>query len=165
MKPSNYVPPGLLEAESNARINANSLSPGYARSMELLRRSTANTIDASKRVGGTMATIQQSVADADAREKSTLRDLEVNENANRISSRNHLSNILMNKGAYQKESQDNYNAAVSALKASSAQNQYNAITGFGEGIVRSLPDSYFDGKTRAKGLDRFRFDGSPGKTF
>jgi hypothetical protein len=144
MKPSNYVPPAVQEAEQNARVNANALSSGYTRSLDLLKRSTANTIHNAKRTGGSLSTIQQAVADSDAREKSLIRDLEVNEAANRSASRNQLNNILMQKGAFQKDSQDNYNAAVSALKASSQQNTFNAITGLSEGVVRSLPDKYFD---------------------
>lgn len=145
LKPSNYVPPAVLEAEQNARLNANSLSAGYGRSLDLLNRATATTINNAKRVGGSSSSIQQAVADADARQKNNIADLQVSEAANRQAARGQLNNLLLQKGAYQKESNDNYNAAVSALKGAAKQNTFNAITGLAEGAVMSMGDKSFGG--------------------
>ena len=141
MKPSNYVPAAVREAEVSARMNANAQSPAAARGLERIRQSTANTISSAKRVGGSAASVQQAVNDADAREKESLKDLQVADSQNQADNRQRLQDILMAKGNYQQQSQDAYNSAKSALIGAAQQNQYNAVTNLGEGIINSLPEN------------------------
>jgi len=148
LKPSNYVPASVNEAIASSRMAASSQSPGYNRGLEKLKISSANTIDAAKRVGGSSTQIQQAVADTDAREKELVKDLQVSDESFRNSNRNNLNNLLMTKGAYQKDSFDAYNATKSALLGAAAQNKYNAVTTLGEGVVNSLPDSAFESKVK-----------------
>lgn len=143
LKESNYVPGAVEEAIASERLRSHAASPEYTRGLEKLRQSTANTIDASKRVGGSSGQLQQSIADADAREKENIKDLHVAEAATKGEARSRLGGLLMTKGGYQQQSRDAYNATKSALIASSEQNMYNAVTGVAEGVVHSLPDSAF----------------------
>ena len=111
----------------------------------------ADAINNAKRLGNPNA-IRGAVVDTNANATQLAKDLEVNNEAARQQSNQRLQNILMKKGAYEKEAFDNYNAAVSALKGAAAQNTFNAINTFGEGMVRSLPDSAFDGSARTARL-------------
>ncbi|MEJ7644272.1 MAG: hypothetical protein WKF87_06735 [Chryseolinea sp.] len=146
LKESNWTPPAVEEAISSQRLAANASSPEYARGLERLKQSTANSIDASKKAGGTSGQIQQGIADSDAREKENIKDLQVADASFKNDARDRLTNLLQTKGGYQQQSRDAFNAAKSALTGASEQNQYNAVTTLGEGIVNSLPDSAFDAK-------------------
>jgi hypothetical protein len=144
LKASNYVPPGIKEAELNARIDSSAQPAGYARGLEKLRQGTASAISAAKQIGGTPGRIQQAAADADSREKELIKDLEVNNEMFRRERRRDLNRVLEIRGAFEKESYNALNAAKSALYGASAQNKYNAITTGAEGLVYSLPDSAID---------------------
>jgi hypothetical protein len=139
LKDSNFVPTAVEEAVQSSRLQANATSPEYQRGLEKLKQSTANTISSSKRVGGTAGQIQQSVADADAREKENIKDLSVAAAGTKAQARGELQNLLLTKGGYQKESRDAYNASKSALLGAAEQNQYNAITTGAQGLVSAFP--------------------------
>jgi len=146
LKDSNYVPTAVEEAVQSSRLQSNATSPEYQRGLEKLKQSSANTISTSKRIGGTAGQMQQSVADADAREKESIKDLSVAASATKAQSRGELQNLLLTKGGYQKESRDAYNASKSALLGAAEQNQYNAITTGAQGLVAAFP-----GKTPTTG--------------
>jgi hypothetical protein len=142
LKPSNYVPAGVAEAEANARMDANAaVAPGYLRGLESLRVGSANTIEAAKRVGGSAGQVQQAVADTDQRQKEMEKNLAVNNEQFRLQRRQDLNQALRVRGQYEQKSADDYNAAVSALKGAASQNEYNAVSGAAEGLIYSAPDS------------------------
>jgi hypothetical protein len=153
LKPSNYVPPSVNEAVSNARIESNATSPIVTRGLERLKTSTANSIENAKRVGGSAGAVQQAVVDADSREKEMTKDLSVKDAQYRAERKQELNQMLGIKGRYEKESMDAYNASKSALTGASMQNKYNAVTNLGEGIINSLPDSAFEVGGRKKASD------------
>lgn len=142
LRPSNYMPRSLSEAESVARADANAtVSPGYTRGMEKARQISASTIDAAKRIGGNTNRIQQAVADADVREKEIAKDLEVNNEQFRSAKRRELRDVLSSKAGIEKSNYDAYAASKSALTGAAMQNEYNAISGAAEGLIYSLPDN------------------------
>lgn len=145
LKASNYVPPSVEEALVSARMHSTADSPGHRRGLERLKQSSASSISASKRIGGSSAQLQQGVADTDAREKEHSKDLQVANSAFKNQARNNVQDLLLTKGGYEQQSQDSFNAAKSALIGASQQNTYNAVTTLGEGLVHSLPDSSFGG--------------------
>lgn len=161
LSPTSGVPGALKEAEAMARQEAGAtMQPGYARAASKINQSRSNAIEGARKLGNANA-IRSAVVDNDTRTASLLKDLEVNNEAARSQANQRLQNILLRKGAYQKEADDRYNASVSALRGASAQNNWNAINSLGEGIVRSLPDSYFmaqsqGGANTGRGLNRFR---------
>lgn len=143
LKPSNYVPPGVQEAESNARLKANSsVAPGYGRTVDKLRTSTANTVARLQKASTNSNVIQQGVMDADSKEKEILKDLEVKNEAFKADNMGKLNQVLGLKGVYQEKSRDDYNAAKSALLGASKKNNYNAVSGLAEtGIWLSMMNS------------------------
>jgi hypothetical protein len=141
MKDSRYVPPSVQQALASANSEATQLSPGYSRSVEKIRQSSATSINNAKRIGGSSNQIQNMVNNVDAREKEAIKDVEVSENAFKARARDNVRGLMMTKGGFEKDSRDAYNAAKSALIGASEQNKYNAITNLGEGIVNSLPDN------------------------
>lgn len=140
IKPSNYVPPAVQEAETMAKMSQSSLPVGYTRGLERINQNTATTIESAKRVGGSSGQIQQAVADADARSKEVSKDLAVAAGAENQANRRDLYNILSTKGQFEKASNDAYNAAVSALTGASMQNKYNAISGLAENVILAASD-------------------------
>jgi hypothetical protein len=146
LKPSNYVPPAIKEAVANTRRDSMSQSPAITRGLERLKLSTADTIEAAKRVGGSARVIQETVANAGAREKQVQRDLATQDAMIRRDNRRDLNQMLGVQGHYEKASQDAYNAAKSALIGASMQNKYNAVTSAAEGAISALPDSAFSDK-------------------
>lgn len=149
LKNSNYIPQSVKDAETMSRQGLNSQAPGFDRGLQKIRQSTASTINSAARVGGTAGQVQQAVADSDAREKETTKDLAVSNAAWKAQQRDSYQNNLQIKGRYEKASYDAWQSAKSALKGAANQNQYNAITTASEGIVNSLPDSAFSDKTAA----------------
>lgn len=148
LKPSNYVPNSVREATDMARMDANAtMGPTTKRGLEKLRQSTATSVENAKRVGGSPGQIQQAVADIDAREKETIKDLQVADSVDRYNRRQDLGRNLQVMGQYERMSRDAYNAAKSALRGASEQNKYNAVTNAGEGIMYSLPDNSFSSTT------------------
>lgn len=142
LKPSNYVPPALREAEATARLESSApASAMYLRCLEKQRQISASTVNNIKKIGGTPGQIQQSVSDADAREREASKDLEVNNEQFRLARKQDLNRTLQIKGGYEKQSYDDANAAKSALMGASKQNQYNALTTLGEGLVNEYYDS------------------------
>jgi hypothetical protein len=146
LKQSNYVPSAVNEAITSAKIDSNASSPMYRRGLEKIGQSTARTLDAAKRIGGSSSSLQQSVTDADAREKEVLKDLEVSDASFRAQSKQNLQGLLMKKGQFQQQSKDAYDSAKSALIGASKQNVFNAITTGAEGAMNLLPDSQFTPK-------------------
>jgi len=143
LKPSNYVPPALQDAEATAQMSANAESPGYSRGLDKIKQSTENTINAATRIGGNPAQVAQQVADADLREKELSKDLAVSDASYRAGQRNNLQNIQLAKSGYQKASYDAFTAAQSALRGAADQNDYSALMNLGEGAVNALPDKAF----------------------
>jgi len=140
LRPSNYITPAVQEAEANTRQQVYAPeSPGYNRGLQQLNRSTSNYINAAQRLGGSPVQLQQGVADADARQKELVKDLEINNEQFRAQRRQDLNSLLMQKGQYQQKSMDDYNAAVSALKGAASQNEFNAISNTAEGLINTAP--------------------------
>lgn len=136
IKPSNYIPPSVQEAVAGARIDANaSVAPGYGRTVDKLRTSSANTIARTMRGTKNAGTIQQSVADADAREKEVLKDLEVANEGYRANAKGRLNQTLGVQAGHERASFENYNQAKSALIGSSLQNKFNAFNGLTENLM------------------------------
>lgn len=141
MKPSNYVPPSVNEAVTSARMQNNAtMGPATARGLQRLMRSSANSIEAQKRLGGSQNAIMQSVSDAETNEKAALKDLSVADAAFKVDNQRNLQGLLMQKGGMERMAYDDYNSAKSALIGASKQNTYNAISGFGEAAIYSMPD-------------------------
>ena len=127
LRETNYVPPALEESIASSRLAAAASGPGYNRGKEQLGQSTTNAVNALRRTGGSAGAIQQAVADADARQKEGIKDLEVSDQAFKNQNRQTLNQQLGQKGMYQKESFDAMNAAKSALLGASEQNKYQAV--------------------------------------
>jgi hypothetical protein len=149
LKDNNYVPSAVNEAVNSARIDSNSSSPHFARGLEKIKQSSASSINTAKSIGGSTGQIQQSVANIDAHEKESLKDLEVYDSAYRTERKNNLQNLLMMKGSYQKDSRDAYDAARSALIGASERNQYNAFSTALEGVATAIPDSAYSRSGKA----------------
>lgn len=162
LKPSNYVPEAVQEAVGNARTSSTALMPGYDRTIQKLRQSSANSINSATKVSGTPGQIQQQVGDADAREKESLKDLAVANSSYQAGQKQNLNSLLGLKGGYEKSSFDAFSAAKSALLGASNQNQYNAVTKVLEGAASSVPASAFtsgngDGSTAPVGQGQGAF--------
>lgn len=146
LSPSNYIPPSVQEAVAGARVGANaSVMPGYDRVLDKLKTSSANTIARTSRITDNSGRIQQSVADADAREKEVIKDLGVNNEEFRLRNRDKLTELLGVQGGFEKASMDAYNQTKSALGGAAAQNQYNAITTLGENLIMGMSAGKKDG--------------------
>lgn len=129
LKPSNFIPPAIREAESTARQIAQSTQmPGQDRFEARLGKNTANTLAAARRSTSNPAALLEAVQEADARAKGAIADNKTNLDAFKLQGQNLLSNALAKKGAFQQANRDAYNAAKSALTGASQQNLYNAIT-------------------------------------
>lgn len=135
LRPSNFVPNSVKEGVTSARMASVASSPGYTRGLEKLRQSSANTVSNIKKVASNAGQIQQAVADADSREKQLGKDLEVYDASVKAQNRDKLTNLLMVQGGYEKQSQDAYNAAKSALTGAAQRNTINAVTGLGENLA------------------------------
>jgi hypothetical protein len=136
LEPSNYVPPSLKEAVRSSRMEANATTiPGFGRTMEKLRTSTANTVARTTRGTTDSNRIQQSVADADAREKEVIKDLGVANENFRLQSGQRLRGMLGIQAGNERASYDAYVAAKSALTGASMANQYNAFSGLTENLL------------------------------
>ncbi len=139
LKPSNYIPPSVQEAVAGARVGAAaSVMSGYERALEKAKTSSANTIARTSRITTNSGRIQQSVADADAREKELIKDLSVTNEQFRQGNQSNLQNLLGVQGGYEKASMDAFNQAKSALGGASMQNKYNAITTLGENLITGM---------------------------
>lgn len=137
LKPSNYVPPSVKEAIATSRMGVNANAPGYARMMDRLKTSSANTVARASRISNNPAQVQQTVADTDAREKESIKDMEVANEGFKNENRNRLTQLLGMQGGFEKASMDAFNSAKSALLGASMQNKYNAITTLGENLIYS----------------------------
>lgn len=155
LRPSSFVPGSLSEALSSARVDSNATSPGYLRGSEKIQQSTASNVDLAKRIGGNSSQIQQSVANADARQKDAIKDLEVYDASYRDGKKQDLRGLLLQKASFEKVNNDNYNAAVSALKGAATQNENNAISTLMEGAASSVGD----GSNRAARLQDLQNQG------
>ena len=140
LKESKYIPSGVRESVTNARMGAMADSPMYTRGKEQLAQSTARTINTAKRIGGTGAQVQQAAADADAREKQMIKDLEVSNNAFKAGQRNELNRALSVESSYKQRNRDAFNAAKSALKGAAIQNVFGAINNAASGLIMSASD-------------------------
>lgn len=133
LKPSNYVPPAIREAEASSRLQANaSVAPGYGRFLDRLQTDTANTIAGAARATRNPNQIQQAVMDSDARNKELIKDIEVNNQAWQAQNRDKLNRVLGIKGGFERDSWDAYNATKSSLLGASMRNKYNAVSGLAE---------------------------------
>lgn len=149
LKAHTYIPPAIQEAEANARMQAgSSVAPGYDRFMDKLKTQSANTIAAASRSTNNPNVVQQSVMDADARNKELIKDIEVNNQSWRAQNMDKLNRTLGIKGSFEKDSFDDYNATKSALLGSSMQNKFNAVSGMAEAATYSsaINKMYGDGE-------------------
>lgn len=151
LKESNFVPGSVREGVASARMGVNASNPAVTRGLARLKASSANTINAAQRVGGTAAQVQSAVTDVDAREKEAIKDLQVADASFKIDQQRNLEDLLREKGYYEKSSRDAFNAAKSALIGASAQNKFNALSTAAEGLVMAAPDSAFGSKSLASG--------------
>lgn len=147
LKESNFVPGSVREAVGSARMGVTGSNPAVTRGLARLKASSANTIDARKRIGGNAAQIQSAVTDVDAREKEAIKDLQVADASFKIDQQRNLEDLLREKGYYEKASRDSFNAARSALTGASQQNKYNALSSAAEALVMAAPDSAIGGGT------------------
>lgn len=156
LKPSNYVPPGLKEAEALAKGAANATTaPGFGILSDRLKTQGANTVDRIQRSTSNPNLIQQAVADTDAREKEIMKDLAINNEAFRAQNRNQVIGLAQRRGAYEKDSWDAFNATKSALMGAGMRNQYNAVTGLFEGLIMSGVGEDKDKDTTGAGTSVF----------
>ena len=143
LRETNFTPAALEESLAGSRMAASASGPGYNRGKAQLGQSTSNAINALRRTGGSAGAIQQAVADADARQKEGVKDLEVSDQQFKNQNRQMLTQQLGQKAGYQKESFDSMNAAKSALKGAAEQNQYNAVTGLLSGVAATAAGGGF----------------------
>lgn len=129
LKKSDYIPPGVLEAEAIARQQANATElPGQGRIEDNLEKQTANTLSAARRTSNDSASVMEQVQAADAKSKEVVGDLGVNLAEFKRKNQKDLQSTLERKGQYEKQNQDAYDAAKSALKGASSQNAFNAVS-------------------------------------
>lgn len=162
LKPSNYIPPAIQEATDSARMRANnSVMPGYARGLDRLRTSTANTIYNTGKATTNPNVVQQSVADSDAREKEVMKDMAVSNAAYRTQNQDKLNQLLGVEGQYQKDAWDSYNGTKSALVGAGMRNKYNSLSSLAEGAIWN-PESFKLPKINFSQLFRKRISQSAG---
>lgn len=152
LKESNFVPGSVRESVASGRMGVNASNPAVTRGLARLKASSANTIDARKRIGGSAAQIQNTVTDVDAREKEAVKDLQVADASFKIDQQRNLEDLLREKGYYEKASRDAFNAGKSALIGASEQNKYNALSTAAEGLIMAAPNSAFDANSTTKSM-------------
>ena len=128
LKQADLTPQAVEEALASEKLRSTASSPEYQRGLEKLNQSSANALSQSKRIGGTTSQVQQSVADADARRREGIKDLQIADSGFKASSRANVQNLLMEKGGYQAEAREQKESAQAALRGAAETNEANAVS-------------------------------------
>jgi hypothetical protein len=128
LKQQNLTPQAVEEALASEKLRSTASSPEYLRGLEKLNQSSANALSQSKRIGGTTGQVQQSVADADARRREGIKDLQIADSGFKANSRANVQSLLMEKGGYQAEAREQKESAQAALRGAAETNEGQAVS-------------------------------------
>lgn len=136
LKKSNYIPPGMTEAEAMARAASNATqAPGQSVAEDKVDQQTANTTAAVRTAAKDSSTVLDKVQQADAISKSKKNDINAKAQEFKYRNQKSLEGTLKQKAQYQQNNENQYNAAKSALRGASDVNAFNAAQNLGTAAI------------------------------